>query len=36
MTNAANHPGNSLFSLGQTVSTPGALEALKAEGSNGG
>ena len=35
MTNAANNPGKPLFSLGQTVSTPGALEALKAEGSNG-
>ncbi|MGD0778839.1 MAG: hypothetical protein ABSC05_39185 [Candidatus Solibacter sp.] len=35
MTNAANHPGKALFPPGQTVSTPGALEALKAEGSNG-
>jgi len=26
---------SSLFSLGQIVSTPGALEALKAEGTNG-
>ena len=35
MTNAPNHPGKPLFPLGQTVSTPGALEALKEEGSNG-
>jgi hypothetical protein len=33
MTNS-NDPGKPLFPLGQIVSTPGALEALKAEGSN--
>ena len=31
---ALKHP-EGLFSLGQIVATPGALEALKAEGSNG-